>query len=310
LLWGKGQDLTPKARAAKAAELLIAAATGGPVKGALNLAADKAIEAMAGDKIAQVMDKVTNQLGHVISDVNANADEFAEEAANENFISQGLIKDGGRFILSSIVGVPGKAGTTSPTTTVPSLPKGYSRNPDGTITGPGMGNAADTGYKIDGKPVYQRESGGYYVIDENGIQKPVDSPRELTAIGDQREHHNAIVDKLKADMESDGYTVEKDVRIFSSCGTIYCKPDIVHTNAEGNVGFIEVKTGNADFSTNQKAIFKEVGKGQYIIPPDSKLSPQAAEAIGVPYKPGLTVAEAGYPNGIPVVVRYEPGLGD
>jgi hypothetical protein len=113
-------------QAAKAAELLIAAATGGPVKGALSLAADKAIDAIAGDKIAQVMDKVTNQLGHVISDANANADEFAEDAANENFVSQGLIKDGGRFILSSIVGVgvPGKAGTTSPTTTVPSLPEG------------------------------------------------------------------------------------------------------------------------------------------------------------------------------------------
>jgi filamentous hemagglutinin len=113
-------------QAARAAELLIAAATGGPVKGALSLAADKAIEAMAGDKIAQVMDKAANQLGHVISDANANADEFAQDAANENFISQGLIKDGGRFILSSIVGVgvPGKAGSTSPTTTVPGLPEG------------------------------------------------------------------------------------------------------------------------------------------------------------------------------------------
>ncbi|WP_126799536.1 hypothetical protein [Aliidiomarina soli] len=62
-------------------------------------------------------------------------------------------------------------------------------------------------------------------------------------------------------------------------------------------------------SKKQAAIFQRVGESDYRIPPDRVLSPQAAAAIGARYQPGLTVADAGYPNGIPVVIQREAGVG-
>ncbi|WP_419181018.1 hypothetical protein [Gallaecimonas kandeliae] len=70
-----------------------------------------------------------------------------------------------------------------------------------------------------------------------------------------------------------------------------------------------MKTGNAGLSDNQKAVFEKVGKDDYRIPPNSILSKRAAKAIGADYRPGMTVAEAGYPNGIPVLIHRAPGSG-
>lgn len=55
----------------------------------------------------------------------------------------------------------------------------YTNNPDGSITGPSCGRLTSTG-KVDnnGEEIYQRDSGGFYIIDKNGIQQPVNSPNE------------------------------------------------------------------------------------------------------------------------------------
>ncbi|MCP4297487.1 MAG: hypothetical protein GY786_17960, partial [Proteobacteria bacterium] len=59
------------------------------------------------------------------------------------------------------------------------LPESYTRNFDGSITGPGGGRATDTGATTaDGLPIYKRESGGYYTIGKNDKQEPVNSPSE------------------------------------------------------------------------------------------------------------------------------------
>ena len=45
----------------------------------------------------------------------------------------------------------------------------YTQNPDG--TGLGNGRAASTGqFDDNGKEIYQHDSGGFYIIDKNGIQ--------------------------------------------------------------------------------------------------------------------------------------------
>jgi|GEM_PF-5976165 len=48
----------------------------------------------------------------------------------------------------------------------------YTYNSDGSVTGSGGGIATNTSKRDDnGNEIYQRESGGYYVIDDKGIQR-------------------------------------------------------------------------------------------------------------------------------------------
>jgi hypothetical protein len=59
------------------------------------------------------------------------------------------------------------------------LPEGYTILPDGTIKGPNQGIAFDSQYlTTDKKTIFRRQSGGYYYIDDNGIQQTIQSPRE------------------------------------------------------------------------------------------------------------------------------------
>jgi len=58
------------------------------------------------------------------------------------------------------------------------IPSGYTRNVDGSITGPAGGQAWDTGYvNARGQQVFQRATGGYYVVSGNGTQVRVASPK-------------------------------------------------------------------------------------------------------------------------------------
>ncbi len=60
----------------------------------------------------------------------------------------------------------------------PVLPPRYTRNADGSITGPAGGRAWETGYVNElGQQVFQRASGGYYVVGGNGAQIRVASPK-------------------------------------------------------------------------------------------------------------------------------------
>ncbi|MEO3879904.1 hypothetical protein [Rheinheimera fenheensis] len=79
------------------------------------------------------------------------------------------------------------------------------------------------------------------------------------------------------------------------------------------VEFIEVKTGNAGLSANQSTVFKQTGvdasgNPQYIIPPDAVPNGELRRELKI--EPGQTLAEAGYPHGIPVRIQRELGLGD
>jgi len=57
------------------------------------------------------------------------------------------------------------------------LPRGYTRNADGSYTGPGGGIARDTGHvDANGNMILRRDSGGYYSVDANGNQVSVSSP--------------------------------------------------------------------------------------------------------------------------------------
>ena len=97
-----------------------------------------------------------------------------------------LIKDGAD-ILGSVAGKAGKTdGSDVQEVTQAfgekldsgSLPSGYTRNADGTVTGPRDGVATPTGqYDIETKnEIMRRESGGYYTTAENGTQQTVNSP--------------------------------------------------------------------------------------------------------------------------------------
>jgi len=70
-----------------------------------------------------------------------------------------------------------------------------------------------------------------------------------------------------------------------------------------------VKTGDGDLTTRQSEIFEKVGENDYIMPPSRVLSKKAEDAIGVKYSPGMTVADAGYPKGIPIIIKRTDGLG-
>ncbi|MGB0903174.1 DUF637 domain-containing protein, partial [Halocynthiibacter sp.] len=59
------------------------------------------------------------------------------------------------------------------------LPRSYTRNADGSINGPGPNGGAratDSGYSLNGRTIWQRDSGGHYVIGANGRQIQIGSP--------------------------------------------------------------------------------------------------------------------------------------
>lgn len=57
------------------------------------------------------------------------------------------------------------------------LPYGYTKNADGSYTGPNGGIARDTGHvDANGNMILRRDSGGYYTVDTKGTQVSVSSP--------------------------------------------------------------------------------------------------------------------------------------
>ncbi|SUD90598.1 HNH/ENDO VII family nuclease [Psychrobacter phenylpyruvicus] len=72
----------------------------------------------------------------------------------------------------------GAAETGGAILAVSNAPDGsYTRGPDGSMTGPNKGRSTSTGkFDKNGEEIYQRDSGGYYIVDENGIQRSVKSP--------------------------------------------------------------------------------------------------------------------------------------
>lgn len=63
------------------------------------------------------------------------------------------------------------------------IPASYTRNADGSYTGPAGGKIWNTG-EIDayGNPILRRETGGYFIINENGIQVRTRSPYNASTV--------------------------------------------------------------------------------------------------------------------------------
>jgi filamentous hemagglutinin len=124
--------------------------------------------------------------------------------------------------------------------------------------------------------------------------------RPKLTIRDYYKHHKAFVDDLVAQLENLGYKVEIDPMFKHSCGTNYCKPDIIYKTPSGKVSIIEIKTGNADLTFRQSKIFPQIRNGDSI--PWGKVAAQLGLDPGVPLK------DQGYPNGIPIYEQPYPGL--
>ncbi|WP_156819169.1 GH-E family nuclease [Psychrobacter lutiphocae] len=55
----------------------------------------------------------------------------------------------------------------------------YTQAIDGSMTGPNKGRSTSTGkFDENGEEIYKRGSGGYYIVDKNGVQQPTKSPYE------------------------------------------------------------------------------------------------------------------------------------
>lgn len=98
-------------RAATLTGLAIAAASGGPVKAAVAVVADRTLQEVAGEEIEAVEEQVTQRMGQAITFAGETQEEFAEDVALSEDGKQALIQDGSRFVLSTIFGIlPGKKG--------------------------------------------------------------------------------------------------------------------------------------------------------------------------------------------------------
>lgn len=180
----------------------------------------------------------------------------------------------------------------------------YTNNSGDSITGPGGGNATSTGKRDDnGNEIYQRDSGGYYYIDDNGIQRTAASPYENNSnIGAQKLYHDAKVTEYKSELEARGYTVsDKEASFGYDCGKEgLCRPDIIGRGPDGKIVLFEVKTGNANLSIRQSEIYPQIRNGEAI--------PRGDVADNFGLTPGLSLKEQGYPNGIPIEIIQFEGL--
>ncbi|WP_299727535.1 filamentous hemagglutinin N-terminal domain-containing protein [uncultured Tateyamaria sp.] len=190
------------------------------------------------------------------------------------------------------------------------VPTNYTRNQDGTVTGPNSGRYNPVGDPVLGEQVF-RDSGGRYWIFRDGVKVRASNPAERPNLSnnlqsnplrDQRAHHQAYVDDISLQLEDLGYEVANDVRFHASCGPDYCLPDIVYRDPSSGriVGIIEVKTGNATLSTNQTLIYPQIRNGSSIPTGD------VARSLGL--RPGVRLRDQGYPNGINIYEQSFPGL--
>ena len=180
----------------------------------------------------------------------------------------------------------------------------YTNNSDSSITGPNGGRLTSTG-KLDnnGNEIYQRDSGGYYYIDDNGVQRTAASPYENNSnIGAQKLYHDAKVTEYKSELEARGYTVsDKEASFGYDCGKEgLCRPDIIGRGPDGKIVLFEVKTGNANLSIRQSEIYPQIRNGEAI--------PRGDVADNFGLTPGLSLKEQGYPNGIPIEIIQFEGL--
>ncbi|WP_194285823.1 two-partner secretion domain-containing protein [Alcanivorax sediminis] len=198
-----------------------------------------------------------------------------------------------------------EARIVKPTESMPigKLPSGYTRNADGSITGPRNGRYEPVGADDNGLLVYKDSGGSYYSL-SGGVKVKVQNPAGQPDVNilQHREHHDTYVADISAQLQSQGYRVKNDVMFTSACSSDSCKPDIVFVRPGQELvgGIIEIKTGNATNSSGQSFIYPQVSSGDAV--PSGALAQSLGLDAGVPLK------DQGYPNGIPVYQITVPGL--
>ncbi|WP_076412720.1 filamentous hemagglutinin N-terminal domain-containing protein [Shewanella sp. UCD-KL12] len=162
-----------------------------------------------------------------------------------------------------------------------SLPSGYTKHEDGSITGPGNGKATDSGMRTaDGSTIYKRDSKGHYYIDENGKQQPVKTGDKVD-LQAARQFHNQRQTDAASSLNMQGADTVSEVTIKNSDGVVARTDIVVQGKSNGTLdipeGFsatdihgnpvtqipldangramVEIKTGSADLTANQKACY-------------------------------------------------------
>jgi hypothetical protein len=127
------------------------------------------------------------------------------------------------------------------------------------------------------------------------------APPKPPTLKEHKAHHDNHVGDTQKYLESQGFTVETEVS-FAICGIKgSCRTDILAKGPDGKYVVFEIKTGDADLSVRQSAIYPLIESG------DARPTGKIARELGLdPKKP---LRDQGYPNGIPVVVQGFPGLG-
>jgi len=77
-------------------------------------------------------------------------------------------------------------------------------------------------------------------------------------------------------------------------GNISCRPDICYETPDGKLNIIEVKTGNAKLSKNQKEVYPQIESGEAI--PFGKNAEKFRLGVDEPLKER-------YPDGAPVEIK-------
>jgi filamentous hemagglutinin len=99
--------------AARLTEVAITGALGGPVKAAVSVPAEMALEQALGEEMAAAMDTVADYAGAAVTDQDETVGEFQQDTQITGYEGdQARIKDGGRFIIPTVLGVgpPGRRG--------------------------------------------------------------------------------------------------------------------------------------------------------------------------------------------------------
>jgi len=83
------------------------------------------------------------------------------------------------------------------------------------------------------------------------------------------------------------------------CGPSRCCPDVIYKDANGSYNIIEVKTGQANLSNNQKAIFPSIESGEAI--------PTGENAKGFGLETNISLKDQNG-IGIPITIIRFPGV--
>ena len=189
------------------------------------------------------------------------------------------------------------------------LPSGYTRNADGSVTGSQGGAYSTAGIDLNGQQVYRDSGGRYYTLDggvKTQVSNPAGSPN--VTITQQQAHHQGYVDDITGQLQSQGYTTTSG-GFYSNCGSTICYPDITYSAPGSNriTGVVEVKTGGAGPSTNQLTVYPQIGTGD-ATPSSGFVQNWNQTNPGSPLTAGVPMNQQGYPNGIPVYQITAPGL--